>query len=33
MHAIVIDAPGGPEVLQWREVPTPEPEFEFGEDE
>jgi len=26
MHAIVIDAPGGPEVLQWREVPTPEPE-------
>ncbi len=26
MRAIVIDAPGGPEVLQWREVPTPEPE-------
>jgi putative PIG3 family NAD(P)H quinone oxidoreductase len=25
MRAIVIDAPGGPEVLQWREVPTPEP--------
>ncbi len=25
MHAIVIDAPGGPEVLRWREVPTPEP--------
>ncbi len=26
MRAIVIDAPGGPEVLQWREVPAPEPE-------
>jgi len=25
MRAIVIEAPGGPEVLQWREVPTPEP--------
>ncbi len=25
MRAIVIDGPGGPEVLQWREVPTPEP--------
>lgn len=25
MRAIVIDAPGGPEVLKWREVPTPEP--------
>lgn len=25
MHAIVIDAPGGPEVLVYREVPTPEP--------
>jgi putative PIG3 family NAD(P)H quinone oxidoreductase len=25
MRAIVIDAPGGPEVMQWREVPTPEP--------
>ena len=25
MHAIVIDRPGGPEVLAWREVPTPEP--------
>ncbi|HEY2744971.1 MAG TPA: NAD(P)H-quinone oxidoreductase, partial [Polyangia bacterium] len=26
MRAIVIDAPGGPEVLQWRQVPSPEPE-------
>ena len=26
MRAIVIEAPGGPEVLKWREVPTPEPE-------
>jgi putative PIG3 family NAD(P)H quinone oxidoreductase len=25
MNAIVIDRPGGPEVLEWREVPTPEP--------
>ena len=25
MHAIVIDRPGPPEVLQLREVPTPEP--------
>jgi putative PIG3 family NAD(P)H quinone oxidoreductase len=25
MKAIVIDRPGGPEVLAWREVPTPEP--------
>ena len=25
MRAIVIDSPGGPEVLQLREVPTPEP--------
>ncbi len=25
MRAIVIDRPGGPEVLSWREVPTPEP--------
>ncbi len=25
MHAIVITAPGGPEVLQWMEVPDPEP--------
>lgn len=25
MHAIVIDRPGGPEVLAWREVPRPEP--------
>ncbi|MFC5946536.1 alcohol dehydrogenase catalytic domain-containing protein, partial [Micromonospora harpali] len=24
MHAIVIDKPGGPEALQWREVPDPE---------
>ncbi|GAA3078965.1 NAD(P)H-quinone oxidoreductase [Streptosporangium carneum] len=26
MHAIVIDKPGGPEVLDWREVPDPRPE-------
>ncbi|GIH93855.1 NAD(P)H-quinone oxidoreductase [Planobispora siamensis] len=26
MHAIVIDRPGGPEVLSWREVPDPRPE-------
>lgn len=25
MHAIVIDKPGGPEVLTWREVPEPRP--------
>lgn len=25
MHAIVISEPGGPEVLQWREVPDPVP--------
>lgn len=25
MHAIVVREPGGPEVLEWREVPTPEP--------
>jgi putative PIG3 family NAD(P)H quinone oxidoreductase len=25
MRAIVIEAPGGPEVLKWLEVPTPEP--------
>ncbi len=25
MKAIVIERPGGPEVLAWREVPTPEP--------
>jgi len=25
MRAIVIREPGGPEVLEWREVPTPEP--------
>ena len=25
MHAIVITAPGGPDVLQWMEVPDPEP--------
>ncbi|MBA3744276.1 NAD(P)H-quinone oxidoreductase [Sporichthya sp.] len=25
MHAITITAPGGPEVLQWTEVPDPEP--------
>jgi NADPH:quinone reductase len=25
MRAIVIDEPGGPEVLSWREVPVPEP--------
>jgi len=25
MRAIVIEGAGGPEVLQWREVPTPEP--------
>ncbi|MGV9777089.1 NAD(P)H-quinone oxidoreductase [Streptosporangium sp. NPDC003464] len=25
MHAIVIDKPGGPEVLTWREVPDPRP--------
>lgn len=25
MRAIVVDEPGGPEVLQWREVPDPEP--------
>lgn len=25
MRAIVIEAPGGPEVMKWREVPTPEP--------
>ncbi|MCW2876791.1 MAG: hypothetical protein JWQ95_891 [Sphaerisporangium sp.] len=25
MHAIVISQPGGPEVLQWREVPDPRP--------
>lgn len=25
MFAIVIERPGGPEVLAWREVPTPEP--------
>ncbi|MGZ3429028.1 MAG: alcohol dehydrogenase catalytic domain-containing protein, partial [Polyangia bacterium] len=25
MRAIVIEAPGGPEVLKWIEVPTPEP--------
>ena len=25
MRAIVIEAPGGPEVLKWQEVPTPEP--------
>src|SRR5580704_17227023 len=25
MHAIVITKPGGPEVLELREVPTPEP--------
>ncbi|MEV7012950.1 NAD(P)H-quinone oxidoreductase [Streptosporangium sp. NPDC051022] len=25
MHAIVIDKPGGPEVLRWREVPDPRP--------
>jgi NADPH2:quinone reductase len=25
MKAIVIDQPGGPEVLSWRDVPTPEP--------
>ncbi|GAT69021.1 NAD(P)H-quinone oxidoreductase [Planomonospora sp. ID91781] len=26
MHAIVIDKPGGPEVLAWRQVPDPRPE-------
>ncbi|GAA3122216.1 NAD(P)H-quinone oxidoreductase [Planomonospora alba] len=26
MHAIVIDEPGGPESLTWREVPDPRPE-------
>ncbi|GAA3443257.1 NAD(P)H-quinone oxidoreductase [Planomonospora venezuelensis] len=25
MHAIMIDRPGGPEVLSWREVPDPRP--------
>lgn len=25
MHAIVITAPGGPEVLRWQEVPDPQP--------
>jgi NADPH:quinone reductase-like Zn-dependent oxidoreductase len=25
MHAIVISEPGGPEVLQWAEVPDPSP--------
>jgi len=25
MHAIVVETPGGPEVLTWTEVPTPEP--------
>lgn len=25
MHAVVITEPGGPEVLQWREVPDPRP--------
>ncbi len=25
MHAIVITAPGGPDVLRWAEVPDPEP--------
>ena len=25
MHAIVVDEPGGPEALAWREVPDPEP--------
>jgi putative PIG3 family NAD(P)H quinone oxidoreductase len=25
MHAVVISEPGGPEVLQWAEVPDPEP--------
>ncbi|GGS87498.1 NAD(P)H quinone oxidoreductase [Planobispora rosea] len=26
MHAIMIDKPGGPEVLSWQEVPDPRPE-------
>ncbi|GII63467.1 NAD(P)H quinone oxidoreductase [Sphaerisporangium krabiense] len=26
MHAILISEPGGPEVLEWREVPDPRPE-------
>ena len=25
MHAVVITEPGGPEVLQWTEVPDPQP--------
>jgi len=25
MHAVVISEPGGPDVLQWTEVPDPEP--------
>jgi putative PIG3 family NAD(P)H quinone oxidoreductase len=25
VHAIVVDEPGGPEVLSWREVPDPQP--------